>query len=67
VARIGCPCSPNAGVGEPFGENLQRHGFAGARRPGNQAVAVAELQRQPFLLGALADEEGVVGHVLILG
>ncbi len=56
----------DAGRGEPLGEDLQRHRLAGAGGAGDQAVAVAELQRKPFLLGALAEEEGVVGHDLIL-
>ena len=40
----------NALVGEAFGQDLQRHGLAGAGRAGHQAVAVAVFQQQFFRL-----------------
>ena len=46
----------NAGIGQAFGENLQGDGFAGAGGARDQAVAVRQLQRQIFWLGALTDK-----------
>ena len=56
----------HAGVGEAFGQDLQRHRLAGAGRAGHQAVAVAVFQQQLFRplvavvgLAAGADENAV--------
>jgi len=39
--------------GKPFGQNLQRHGFACARRPCYQAVAVGVANVEKLLLGVV--------------
>ena len=44
---VGCKYR-HAGIGKPFGEDLQRHRFAGAGRAGHQAMAVAEFQVEIF-------------------
>ena len=50
----------NTGAREAFGQNLQRHGLAGAGRAGHETVAIAVMQRQIFRLDALADENFAV-------
>ena len=48
----------NAGVGETFGQELQRHRLAGAGRAGDEAMAVAEAEGQISVgLIAFADED----------
>ena len=43
----------DAGRGQPLGENLQRHGLAGAGRAGDQPVAVGVAQQQVPRLGVV--------------
>ena len=43
AAKTGTPA-----CGEALGEDLQRHGLAGAGGAGDEAVAVGELQLQAF-------------------
>src|SRR5690606_38311824 len=47
----------HARSGKTFGENLQRHGLPGARRTGDQPVAVGKLEIEKLGLAALANED----------
>ena len=55
----------NAGLGEAFGHDLQRHRLAGAGGAGDEAVAVGHGEEQFLALLALADKDRKVGHVCI--
>ena len=46
----------DAGIGQAFGENLQSDGLAGTGRARHQAVAVRQLEREIFGLGAFTDK-----------
>ena len=50
----------HAGAGEAFRQNLQRHRLAGAGRAGDQAMAIAELEIEHFILVALADDDRMI-------
>ena len=57
----------DAGGGQPLGEHLERHGLAGAGGAGDEAVAVGELQLQPFRFDALAQINAAVDvHGILL-
>ncbi len=51
----------NAGARKPLRHHLQRDGFSGAGRAGDEAMAIGERQRQPGRLLTLADENFLVG------
>ncbi len=58
----------DAGVGEALGQALQRHGLAGARRTGDEAVPVREAQEKRLVLVALADQDVTrVAHIFPRG
>ena len=57
----------NAGARKSLRHHLQRDGLAGSGRAGDEAVAIAERERQPGRLFALADENLLVGigHLVV--
>ena len=56
-----------AGVGEGFGEDLQRDGLARSGRAGDQPVPVGVSQRQPLQpFGRRADQKAVFAHAVPL-
>ena len=57
----------NAGGGEAFGQHLQGDGLAGAGRAGDEAVAIAEMEVEHLVFGALADDDAVVRQYGRLG
>ena len=67
VALYVCGEDRNAGVREALSQNLERHGLAGARRPGHEAVPVRAVEQQQLRVVGKADQDTVVGHGLILG
>jgi YebC/PmpR family DNA-binding regulatory protein len=47
---------------EPLGQFLQRDGLAGARRPGDQPVAVGQARQQVGLGGSILGDQQRFGH-----
>ena len=55
----------NAGFRQAFGEHLQCDGLAGAGRPGDQPVPIAEMQIEHFVFAALADDDLALGGRIV--
>ena len=51
----------HAGARKSFRHHLQRHGFSGSGRTGDETMAIGKPERQPRRLLALADEDLLVG------